>query len=80
MELEVAKLKACREDLYVALEELNKRGYSKEAVECSQKINKISINIARNEAHLRDYHNFRWLINNLDSRGILSEGVKNLVH
>lgn len=80
LELELAKLKACREDLYVALNKFNSLGYSKEAVECGQKINKVSITIARIEAHIRDYHNFMWLINNLDSRGILSEGVRNLVH
>lgn len=80
LELEIAKLKACREDLYVALEEFNKRGYSKESVNCRLRINEISIDIARTEVHIRDYHNFKWLINNLDSRGILSEGVRNLVH
>lgn len=80
LELELAKLKACREDLYVAFEEFNKRGFSKEAVEWRLKINEISIYIARTENHIRDYHNFTWLINNLDSRGILSKGVRNLVH
>lgn len=80
LEIELAKLKACREDLYVAHEEFKKRGYSNEAADCGLKINKITIIIAQTEAHIRDFHNFNWLINNLDSRGILSEGVKKLVH
>ncbi|MGE7114346.1 hypothetical protein [Lysinibacillus sp. NPDC047702] len=80
LELEIAKLKACREDLYTAINEHNNRGQLKEAAECGQKIKNISITISRVEAHIRDHNNFMWLINNLDSRGILPEELKRNVH
>lgn len=76
LKLKIAMLKACNEDLLVAIGIHNKREEYHLSAECMRKINKTTREIERLKAHLQDQQNFLWVIEDLKNRGLLSEVLK----